>query len=101
MRHSDVNLTMRYTHARDEVETKAFDSIPVADLNPDRQSHNSTGTDSLAPDSVLGIRTSRSESFAGNLGDNSGRSHGRHPATKKAVIPRFPALILKYTREES
>jgi hypothetical protein len=85
MRHSDVNLTMRYTHARDEVETKGFDSVPVASLNSQRPvTSMATGTDSLAPDSVHGSRRSRSESQSGNLGDNSGRSHGRHPATKKA-----------------
>ena len=88
MRHSDVNLTMRYTHARDEVETKAFDSLPAARLNSDRQSHNATGTDSLAPmlapDSVHGSLGSRSEPVLANVRGNTGRSHGRHPATKKA-----------------
>ena len=94
MRHSDVNLTMRYTHARDEIETKAFDSLPAARLNSDRRSHNATGTDSLAPmlapDS--GLRR-HSEAFTGILGDNSGPRQGHHPATKKAENCGNPAAF--------
>ena len=88
MRHSDVNLTMRYTHARDEVEMKAFDALPAARLNSGRQSHNATGTGSLAPmlapDSVHGNRGSHRSRSESNTCDNPARNHGRHPATKKA-----------------
>ena len=88
MRHSDVNLTMRYTHAKDEVEMKAFDALPAARLNSGRQSHNATGTGSLAPmlapDSVHGSRGSHRSRSESNTCDNPARNHGRHPATKKA-----------------
>ncbi|MDA0284821.1 MAG: site-specific integrase, partial [Planctomycetota bacterium] len=89
MRHSDVNLTMRYTHGRPEAETKALDALPAAELNSERQMHNAaTGTGSLAPmlspESVHGSLKSRSVSLSDNLHDSPGRSHGRHPATKKA-----------------
>ena len=93
MRHSDVNLTMRYTHVRDEAEKKAFDSLPAAWLNSDRQSHNATGTDSLAPDSVHGRLRSRSESVSVSVRDYSGPNHGRRSATKKAKNRSNPSAF--------
>ena len=89
MRHSDVNLTMRYTHARDEVETKAFDSLPAASLNSQRPvTSSATGTDSLAPvlapKSVHGSRRRQAKSQSGNLRDSSGSNPGSGEDTKKA-----------------
>ena len=106
MRHSDVNLTMRYTHATPEAELKALAALPSANLNPEPPvSVSATGTDAftplLAPESV-GDCTAQSHSgkVRGLRGSTSESASARkRPETHvKQGVSGHP---VKYTREDS
>ncbi len=89
MRHSDVNLTMRYTHGTPEAELKALDSLPTANLNCEPPVKNvATGTEKcpplFPPNSVYRVHP---ESYCGNPGKNSGTASESASARKRPENP--------------
>jgi len=106
MRHSDVNLTMRYTHGTPEAELRALDSLPAASLNPEPPVRNvATGTEKLAPllapDSVFESRMSRSQSRSGKIGGSVDETAGAQKRPENPVKQGVSGHPVKYTREDS
>jgi hypothetical protein len=108
MRHSDVNLTMRYTHGTAEAESKALDALPVVSTSPDRSANLATGTGSdwqaapmFAPATDFSVRRM---SPSGKVGNISGFSADSASAQKRPENPAKQGISghpEKYTREDS
>jgi len=108
MRHSDVNLTMRYTHANEDNDVRGLDSLPQVQSSYRPVQASVTGTDGdfktapmFAPDTGRSVHP---ESYCGNPGKNSGTASDSVSVQKKPENPVKQGISghsLKYTREDS
>jgi integrase len=106
MRHSDVNMTMRYTHGKPETDSKALDALPAARLNPQPPvTVAATGTESLPPMLPPGSGHScATQSQTGNSGKVERGKAESGPAEECSENPAKQAVFEsagKYTREDS
>jgi site-specific recombinase XerD len=106
MRHSDVNLTMRYTHGTLEAELKALESLPTARLNPEPPVTGvATGTEECPP--LFPPPTDyrgRGMSFAVKMSDlrrSPDETVGAQKRPENPVKQGISGHSSKYTREDS